>query len=95
MKESVTRTLFFISILLSGATVTENPVDVDPYSAVLNFFPALSAVLANMRSHGSSLRRVLSNIPCSFWRGSRRGSPRFGALHTALLTKFKVFLFTC
>jgi len=79
MKESVNRTLFFISLFLSRTIVTENPVDVDPYSALLNFFPALSAVLANMRSHGSSLRRVLSNIRCSFWRGSRRGSPRLAA----------------
>lgn len=52
MKESVNRTLFFISLLLSRTIVTENPIDVHPYSTLLNFFPALSTILANMRSHG-------------------------------------------
>jgi len=63
MKESVERTLFFISLLLSRTMVTENPIDVHPHSTLLNFFPALSAILANMRSHGSSLKFIYS-FPC-------------------------------
>jgi len=50
MKESVNRTLFFY-VLVSRTIVTENPVDVHPYSTLLDFFPALSAILANMRYH--------------------------------------------
>jgi len=60
MKESVNRTLFFIFLLLSGTIVTENPIDVHPYSTLLNFFPTLSAILANMRSHCSSLKFTYS-----------------------------------
>ena len=60
MKESVNRTLFFISLLLSRTIVTENPIDVHPYSTLLNFFPALSAILANKRSRGSSLKFTYS-----------------------------------
>jgi len=64
MKESVNRTLFIISILLSRTIVTENPIDVHPYSTLLNFFLALSTILANMRSHGSSLRALDNQLRC-------------------------------
>ena len=64
MKESVNINLFFIFLLLSRTIVTENPVDVHPYSTLLNFFPAFSAILANMRSHGSSLRALDSHFHC-------------------------------
>jgi len=64
MKESVNKTLFFVSLLLSRAIVTENPVNVHPYSTLLNFFLALGTILANMRSHGSSLRALDNQLRC-------------------------------